>query len=285
MLWNRFAALREIESLDPARDTQRITQLSGEVDFAFDVQVSLELALFRTYGIPSISKVLDATGEFEHRGQKRVDDTALILGEILQGPDTARGRRAVRQLNKIHSAYEISNDDYLYTLCTFVVQPTRWIERFGWRPLSKQELDATVVTYRRMGQLMNIKELPESYEGFARFLDEYEREHFRFAESNQRVALATLRVFEGQLPERARGWFRQVALSLIDEPLLRALGLPLPAKRVRQAVEGALRARARVLRFVPPSPMVPLAAPSYPMGWAIEDLGPAHATKGCPFHK
>ena len=27
-----------------------------------------------------------------------------------------------------------------------------------------------------MGQLMNIKELPESYEGFARFLDEYERE-------------------------------------------------------------------------------------------------------------
>lgn len=41
---------------------------------------SLELALFKTYTVPTISKLLCATGEFEKgKTAKRVEDTELIL--------------------------------------------------------------------------------------------------------------------------------------------------------------------------------------------------------------
>ena len=64
-------ALEEIARLDPVRDHQRIVFLSTRVDFPFDTTRALELVLFRTFGVPSISALLHRTGAFERRAQKR----------------------------------------------------------------------------------------------------------------------------------------------------------------------------------------------------------------------
>lgn len=40
---------------------------------------SLEVALFKTYSVPSISKILAATNQFSNDTAKRVEDTELIL--------------------------------------------------------------------------------------------------------------------------------------------------------------------------------------------------------------
>ena len=86
-------ALAEIESLDPATDWERIGYLSTNYDFPWDVEQSLSLAFFKTYGIPSISALLDKTGEFQNRPQKRYDVTKLVLAEIFDhGMDSERGR-------------------------------------------------------------------------------------------------------------------------------------------------------------------------------------------------
>src|SRR4051812_22037058 len=112
---SRSLVLDRIRSLDPVRDHVEIAYLSTRFDFPFDTVHSLELALFRTFAVPSVSSILASTGEFLERAQKRYDDTDLLLSEMLEhGYEGARGREALRRMNAIHARYPISNDDYLY---------------------------------------------------------------------------------------------------------------------------------------------------------------------------
>ena len=67
--------LVEIESLDPETDFERSSFLSASHDFPWDVEQSLSLAFFKTYGIASISALLHRTAGFQVRPQKRYDDT------------------------------------------------------------------------------------------------------------------------------------------------------------------------------------------------------------------
>src|SRR5258706_9468434 len=93
----------EITAFDPIRDHLKIVQWVGEYEFPFETQRSLEFALFRTFAVPSISGLLASTGHFVAHGQKRYDDTALIIAEIAEnGYDSERGRDAIRRMNQIH---------------------------------------------------------------------------------------------------------------------------------------------------------------------------------------
>ena len=135
----RFALLREIERLDPERDCQRILHLSFGYEFCWDSTRALEVALYRTYCVPSISRLLDRTGEFYAHTQRRYDDTALLVRERCQwGFETGRGREALERMNWVHRYFKISND-FLYVLSTFIYEPLRWIDRFGWRPTCRNE--------------------------------------------------------------------------------------------------------------------------------------------------
>lgn len=123
--------LQQILVLDPVKDNQRIMFLSCRCDFPFSTTRSLELALFRTFVAPSIAGLLDRTGEFGKRTQKRYDDTDLILSEMVEyGYESERGARAIARLNELHGRFRISNADFLYVLSTFVFEPIRW----GCRP-------------------------------------------------------------------------------------------------------------------------------------------------------
>src|SRR5215208_7894717 len=184
--------LREILELDPVRDAQRIAYLDTVYEFPFDTTRSLEFALFRTFASPAVSVLLDSTGEFGERAQRRYDDTDLILSTIAEsGYDSEVGRRAIRRMNRLHGRFEIANEDFLYVLSTFVFEPIRWNERYGWRPLVEQERVASFHFWRAVGSRMAIKEIPGSLEEFERYNVEYERANVRYAESNRRVALAS----------------------------------------------------------------------------------------------
>ena len=49
-------------------------------EFPWDYVQGAGIAFMRDYGVPSIARLLDRTGEFEHDGVKRYDDT-LLIGE------------------------------------------------------------------------------------------------------------------------------------------------------------------------------------------------------------
>src|SRR5438105_14057146 len=104
--------LEEILMLDAERDHVRIVYLNTCFEFPWDTTRALELALFRTFAVPSVAALLDSTGEFARAAQKRYDDTDLILSTIVEaGYDSEEGKRAIRRMNQIHGRFEISQDD------------------------------------------------------------------------------------------------------------------------------------------------------------------------------
>jgi hypothetical protein len=282
---SRSSILEQILALDPERDHQRIVFLSTCYEFAFDTTRSLEFALYRTYCVPSISGLLDRTGEFRLRAQKRYDDTDLIVSELMEwGYDSDRGLAALRRMNQIHHRFSISNEDYLYVLSTFVFEPIRWNAKFGWRPMSEAERLGMFYFWREVGRRMFIMDLPERYEELERYNVEYELDHFRFADSNHRIGAATRDLFLSWFPAPLRPMARPAIYALMDDALIEAFGFPRPSRAMRRLVEGALRMRARALRLMParrrPRLRTEIVHPSYPDGYRIENLGPTDVVAG-----
>jgi mpaB/rubber oxygenase-like protein len=271
--------LERIRRLDPVTDHQQIVFLSTRYDFPFDTTRALEFALFRTFCVPAVSELLDRTGEFQRRAQKRYDDTDLIVSELVEwGYDSDRGRRALRRMNQLHGRFSIGNEDFLYVLSTFVFEPIRWNARFGWRTMCAKERLALFHFWREVGRRMNIKDIPEQYEEFERFNVAYERAHFRFQECNHRVGAATLEMFASWFPSPLRRLVRQAMYALMDDAIIEGFGFPRPSPRMRRLVEAGLKLRALALRILPArrKPHLRTAGRhrTYPKGYRIEELGP-----------
>jgi hypothetical protein len=271
--------LQEIRRLDPVADHQRIVYLDTCFEFPWDTTRSLELALFRTFAVPSVAALLDSTGEFARAPQKRYDDTDLILSTIAEaGYDSERGAGAIRQMNRIHARFDISNEDFLYVLSSFIFEPIRWNARFGWRPLIEPEKLATFEFWREVGRRMAIRDIPAGYDEFQRFNEEYERREFRRTGEGERVGAATRDMFLAWFPGLPKRFGANAIYALMDEPLLDAFGFPRPPQALRAAVEGALRARARAVALLPPRRKPRLRTHrktrSYARDWRLEELGP-----------
>jgi hypothetical protein len=281
------------DQLDPETDYVEIVQNLALYEFTWDITQALSFALFRTYAVPSVGRLLDETGQFTTACQKRYDDTALLLeAPFVHGFDSEEGKTAIRRINQMHKMYDISNDDMRYVLSTFVVVPKRWLDDYGWRPLTERELRATVNYYRDLGRHMGIKDIPETYDEFMHLMDDYERQHFAFDEGGRRVADATLDLMTTFYPRVLKKPVDLFSRSLMDKPLLEAFGYDEPPALVKKASLAAMKARARLLRYTPSSRKPTFTADlprikSYPGGYALADLGTfertgQRAVPGCP---
>ena len=275
----RFDILKQIERLDPERDHQRIVHLSFGYDFPWDAVRALEIALYRTYCVPSISALLDRTGEFRERTQQRYDDTSLIVAEMCKwGYETGRGKEALERMNWAHSHFNISNDDFLFVLSTFIYEPVRWIDAFGWRPTTVNERLGYYVFWREVGARMGIRDIPATYEAFEAWSRAYEHAQFRFAETNQRVGTATRDLFASWFPRLLAPVVHYSIYALLDERTIAAFGFPRPLPWSRSLVRAVLTLRGRVVRFLPPRRQPHFFTEdrnrTYPRGYRISELGP-----------
>lgn len=276
---NRRSVLREIESLDPERDHQRIVHLSFGYEFPWDSIRALEVALYRTYCVPSISALLDRTGEFHTDTQRRYDDTSILVAEMCEwGYSEGRGREALERMNWAHSHYKIANDDFLYVLSTFIFEPVRWIDAFGWRPTCANERLGYYWFWREVGTRMGITDIPPSYDAFEAWSRAYERQHFRFAPSNQRVGASTRDLFASWGPRFAAPVVRYAIYAMLDDDMIEAFGFPKPLPLTRPLLRGVLKLRGLAAGWLPP-----LREPhfftddrnrTHPAGYRIGELGP-----------
>ena len=275
---------RTVEGLDPETDYEQIMRIVGQREFPWDFQQSLSFALFRTYAVPTIGQLLASTDEFEDHTQKRHDDTVLGLDAVLaDGMESTGGRAAVRRMNQMHGSYDISNDDMLYVLCAFVVMPVRWIDRYGYRPLSEREVLADVRYYQRLGRLMGIRDVPSDYAGFERLLDETEARRFSYDPGGRAVADATLALFTSFYPRPLRPLMGPFARALMDDHLLWAFGYTVPPRWFRDLAHRSLALRGRLLarwpaRRRPFDIARSRRIRSYPGGFLVERLGTFPAT-------
>ena len=132
--------------------------------------------------------------------------------------------------------------------------------------------------WREVGRRMSIAGIPESLEELDGYNVAYERGAFRFTDANQLVAVATREMFARWFPAPLRPLVRRSINALLDPPLLAAFGLTPASPRLRRAMAAALRARARMLRWLPKRRRAQLRTEipraDYPNGYRIESLGP-----------
>lgn len=149
--------------------------------------------------------------------------------------------------------------------------------------MCEQERLALFHFWREVGGRMGIREIPETYAAFERYNVEYERVHFKFAESNRHIGAATRELFAGWFPPLLRPVVRHVIYALLDEPVRHAFAFPKALPGLRACVVGALKLRALALRFMParrhPRLRTQMTHPSYPAGYQLDQIGPAYMTQ------
>ena len=273
----RYRNLARIRALDPERDHDEILRITSRLEFPWDYGQGTGIAFLRDFGVPSIAALLDRTREFEDHGLKRYDDT-LLIGDaaVDHGVDSAESHAAIRRLNRIHGHYDIPADEYAYVLATTIVGPVEWIREYGWRELDPHELVAITRVTTRFGELMGLKDLPTSYDGYLRLLRDYERDHFAPSPAGRRVTEATLRVGRRTAPWPLKPLARRLAIALMDESLRTALGMPAQPAWFVAGVHRSLKLRARLLRTLAPPRRRPFVNRplTYPHGHTLADLGP-----------
>lgn len=276
---------REIAALDAQRDCQRIVQLLGAYEFPFDLQRALEVALFHTYGSRSVARLLDRTGEFSKRGQKRYDDTRLLIGHFIEsGLDSELGARAIEHMNRIHGHFKIPNDDYLFVLWTFIDFPIQWVRDFGWRAFTEHECVAWFNFWRELGLRMGLADIPADKAAFDAFIEVYEARELVPNEASHNVAQATIDVMAAWFPGPLRPLVAPAALSLARPQLLAAIGFSAPSPWIVKIVRAALKARSHAKRFVSleryPTNIANSPNRTYPgNAYTIESLGPEYAQR------
>jgi len=226
-------------------DAFYIQQALAELEFPFTFEKALQFALFRTYGIPSISKLLVQTSQFSEpaTATKRYADTSLLVTEFATfPPHSERGIEAIARMNYIHSCYQkagkILDDDMLYTLSLFACEPYRWVERFEWRELNDFEKCAIGTFWKSIGDAMGIGygnlrsggEGGEEWRDGLHWLDEvaewsqeYESEHMVPAESNRKTAVQTVAILLWSLPGPLKPYGKKVVNVLMDDRLRTAM--------------------------------------------------------------
>jgi acyl carrier protein len=300
----RYERLRLIEQMDPEENYHEIWVLDLLYEFPWDLDIGNWLAFYNTITPPDDARMLARTGEMVYDTQRRLDHMASLMWEMNRnGFAHPRGKAAVRQMNRIHKNsvthvnadgghWDITNDQYLYVLATTMLTPQRWLDRYGWRPVSPQERRAAVLFIRDFGQHMGLKNIPETYEEFERFHDEYEATHVTYTREAARLWQAT----RGRLVDRLVGWLpprlrrlcapvaKRVLPVLLSDAQRRAFGLRTPSAPWREAVYMGLRARALYVRLSGPrtGPATSDRLPTwtYPAGeYEIAKVGPTHSVQ------
>ena len=249
-----------------------IQQSLSELEFPFTFEKALQFALFRTYGIPSISKLLVQTGELSEAATatKRYADTTVLIAEFMGYiPSSERSIEAIGRMNYIHSQYQksgkILDDDMLYTLSLFAGEPVRWINKYEWRQLEDFEKCAIGTFWKAMGDAMGIsyeklKSGGESGEGWKdglQWLEEvgewaegYEKTKMVPDINNKTTADQTVEILLWSVPEMLKQFGTKVVSALMDERLRTAMMYEKPNQLYFALISFIFTVRKLLLRYL-----------------------------------
>jgi len=171
---------------------------------------------------------------------KRYADTGALLAEIFGNePTSERAIESFGRLNYLHGVYresgQILDDDMLYTLALFAIEPIKWIERYDWRRFSDLEECAMGTFIKSMGDAMLIDygNLPSGKQGFQdgiqwleeiwQWSEEYEIEHMVPNKNNHQTANETTALLLFTLPNILKSIGKHAISALMDDRLRTAM--------------------------------------------------------------
>ena len=223
-------------------DAFEIQRGLAQLEFPFTFTKALQFALFRTYGIPTISKLLVATSQLSDiaTASKRYADTAVLIREFISHrPTNPRTLEAIARMNYIHSLYQksgaIRDDDMLFTLSLFALEPIRWIERYEWRSVKDFERCALGTFWKSIGDAMKIEcgKLRSGEQGWvdglhwleelAEWSKSYEKEFMVPHIDNKKTANETVAILLWGVPTLLKPFAERVVSALMDDRLRTAM--------------------------------------------------------------
>ncbi|KAE8309857.1 hypothetical protein BDV41DRAFT_418081 [Aspergillus transmontanensis] len=240
-----------------------------QLEFPFLYVKALQFALFRTYGIPTISGLLTKTSQFSNpeTSYKRYADTSALVQEFMgNAPSSKRTITAIARTRWLHNGYrtsgKISENDMLYTLGLFALEPIRFIEKYEWRKLTDLEKCAIGTFWKSVGDGLAIsyEAFPSHKTGFRDGLqwleeitawsEEYEAKYMVPHATNRETADQTTAVLLYMVPKP----FQQIGLHFVsfmmDDRLRRAMLYDPPPASYAKLFSSLLSVRRFVIRYL-----------------------------------
>jgi hypothetical protein len=198
---------------------------------------------------------------------QRLTDTAVLIAEFLGSPpDSERANQAIARMNYLHSLYQASgqilNEDLLYTLSLFAVEPARWVKEFEWRELTPMETCAVGTFWKSVGDAMGIsyKDLPSYNKGWRDgldWLDEvrvwalmYEQKEMVPTKDSHQTAVETTKMLLYDVPKIFHPFGENVVSALMDDRLRSAMMYPAPPSWISSLVFNGLYYRKLLIRYL-----------------------------------
>ncbi|KAE8355566.1 hypothetical protein BDV28DRAFT_128689 [Aspergillus coremiiformis] len=259
------------ESLAKMTDDEawEIQKVLLELEFPFLYVKALQFGLFKTYGIPTISRLLTKTSQFSNpeTSYKRYADTAALIQEFMGNPPSSRRTlTAIARTRFLHNGYrtsgKISEDDMLYTLGVFAIQPITFIAKFEWRKLTDLEKCAIGTFWKSLGDGLGIsyEALPSSKAGFRdglQWLEEitawskaYEIQYMVPDIKNKEASDQTTAILLYMIPKSLEHIGLYFVAFMMDDRLRRAMLYDSPPASYVKVFSSLVSMRRFVLRYL-----------------------------------
>ena len=224
------------------------------MEFPFMWSKSMEVAIINTFPHSSIYPRLSINYKFIDNPELRYDDSELIMREIFEhGINSSRGQKSVKRLNNIHSHFNIDNDSYLYVLALFVYVPIKLINNFEWRKFTEKEINAIVKVIKGVGEEMNIKNIPNNYEGFEKvIIDCYNNDKIIKIDDKKRsvlIFISVLEMFLKAYPSCLHNLIKKALFTILDDEIADTLLIEKPNGCTMLIIRHLLYFRGFIIRY------------------------------------
>ncbi|KAG8424412.1 hypothetical protein J3458_001206 [Metarhizium acridum] len=249
-------------------DAQIIVQNISSYEFPYFYDLSQRYALFRTYAVENIAKLLVSVSDLNKSDQapKRYEDTEIIFVCFANyAPTSSMLRKAVARMNYLHAPYiksgGILNKDLLYVLYTAMSEPERFMRLYEWRPLLEMEVAAVASVWKYVGDLMDIdyeaelgknqwRDAIEFLDDVSRWASKYEEQYMRPMDEVAKLGSVLVDLLLSAYPKALRPLGYQDVMVLMGARLRYAFRFPEPGVAVCALSYTLLLLRKLFLRYL-----------------------------------
>ena len=151
------------------------------------------LALLRSLTIKHLVAQLYPQSQLNHQTYKRLMRTRQLIRTLIYfGLESDKGQTAISTINRAHQNVIGNNDDYLYVLSSFFLEPFRWNSSFQKKIISTQDQQKVVDFWCSVGEQMSIKDLFTDTNSWLVFQQQYESEYMGYSDEGSELAARSI---------------------------------------------------------------------------------------------
>lgn len=187
-------------------------------------------AILRSLTIATLVERLYESSRLSNETYERLLRTRqLIRVLIYYGTNSEEASRAIDTINQAHAYVVTSNDDYLFVLSTFFLEPLRWNKEYGKKPINDNDLQLIIEFWSEIGRRMNIENMPQGLDQWLQFQEDYENRFAAYSDAGNKLAMSSLNKLCSQaIPFGLRTIAKQLLLGTVDKKVSNCLRLSTP---------------------------------------------------------